>query len=58
VRPAGGDWTVPERISAAAPTDAASAVAVAAGGGRAVALWARRDGGRLVVERAESGPGA
>jgi hypothetical protein len=58
VRPAGGDWTVPGRVSAAAPADAASAVAVAAGGGRALAFWARRDGGRLVVERAEWGPGA
>ena len=59
VRPAGGDWTLPERVSPPSPADAASGVAVAAAGpGRAVALWARRTAGRLVVERAEWGPGA
>ena len=59
VRPAGGDWTLPQRVSPPSPADPASGVAVAAAGpGRAVALWARRAAGRLVVERAEWGPGA
>lgn len=57
-RSAGGDWTIPQRISATAPIDAASGIAVAAHGpGAAIAVWAWRAGGRSAVERAELEPG-